>query len=134
MFVDATRPSNAPDEYPNASSGSGPAGAGGTRIGYDHVKSPVFPDTFHAADGDNDVAAQSPDEPDVSADSAITIAPDDDPSVAVTVCVCTSLLWVATGVPLAQSASFGVVSAHCGSSTRRSRSDQPPPNASANCP
>ncbi len=130
LFVDATRPSSDADEYPNASSGDGPAGAGGTRIGYDHVNAPVLPDTFHAADGDNDVADQSPDDPATSAARAISVE-DGEASVAVKVCAPASFACTATGTPVPQSASSGELSAHSGSSTSRSRSDHPPPNASA---
>jgi hypothetical protein len=36
--------------------GAGPPTAGGTRIGYDQLKSPEFPPALHDPDGDRDVA------------------------------------------------------------------------------
>ncbi len=135
MFVEATRPSNDPEEYPSASSGSGPAGAGGTRIGYDHEKLPVFVDTSHDADGDRDVADQSPDEPDSSAVIASIV---DDGSASVADSVWDSGSFIdASGFAGSQSpvmlvpASSAPVNWHSGISTRRRRSDQPPPKASA---
>jgi hypothetical protein len=45
LLVALVRPSTADDRYDNASVGASPPGAGGTRSGYDQLKSPVCAET-----------------------------------------------------------------------------------------
>jgi hypothetical protein len=51
------RPSSDCDEYDSAISGSGPFRPGGTRSGYDQVKSPAWLPAAQEDDGWSDVAA-----------------------------------------------------------------------------
>ncbi len=49
-------PSSDCEEYPSPTDGTGPFMAGGTRSGYDQVKSPVEPPADQVADGVSEVA------------------------------------------------------------------------------
>ena len=99
LFVDPVSPSTDCESYDSDRSGDGPAAAGGTRIGYDHEKSPVCADTCQADDGFNGVAAKEPaPEVDTGADvAAKSIGAADTSGVATNDCVDVSDV-VATGV------------------------------------
>src|SRR5687767_569188 len=60
LLVALVRPSTVDDEYDRASCGSSPPGAGGTRSGYDQVKSPLCPETCQPAEGDSGLAPGVP--------------------------------------------------------------------------
>src|SRR5690348_13565434 len=60
LFAALVRPSTADEEYASPRWGVNPPGAGGTRSGYDHVKSPLCPDTDQVADGDSGDALALP--------------------------------------------------------------------------
>ncbi|WP_460535343.1 hypothetical protein [Humibacter ginsengiterrae] len=99
MFVDPVSPSTDWESYDNDTSGAGPAAAGGTRMGYDHEKSPVCADTCHADDGFNGVAANDPaPDADTGADVAANSIGDADTSGVATRDFVLESRAVATGV------------------------------------
>nr|BFE74512.1 hypothetical protein GCM10020092_078130 [Actinoplanes digitatis] len=63
MFDEAICPSTDCDEYFSAMSGRGPVASGGTRSGYDQVKSPDGEPPLQVEEAFNGVAVKSPAEP-----------------------------------------------------------------------
>ncbi|WP_370384365.1 hypothetical protein [Catenulispora sp. GAS73] len=57
LFVETVLPSTAPESYEAVTDGSRPPGTGGTRIGYEYVKSPLDEPACHEPSGDNVEAA-----------------------------------------------------------------------------
>jgi hypothetical protein len=119
-----------------------------------YMKSPLEPPEDHDAACDSEVAPQSPcsdDDPDVTANtivpaatcaSALAIVRDDEPeevpppearsTTPDTDADDLSLRPPATGVCTRHAATRGVLNAHAGNDTKRSRSEYPPPDAWAN--
>src|SRR6266511_755161 len=145
LLLVAVRPSTAWEEYSSRMSGAGPPTDGGTRMWYAHEKSPDEPPADHVEDGARLVAAKLPVLPDGPEVSASSVVPD---SVVTSACSARLVapVWAAgrstsalivwprallvdgSGTPW-QPGWSGAVSAHPGSTTRRSRLDQSAPYA-----
>src|SRR6266542_2043047 len=112
LLLVAVRPSTAWEEYSSRMSGAGPPTDGGTRMWYAHEKSPDEPPADHVEDGARLVA---PVWAAGRSTSALIVWPR-------------ALLVDGSGTPW-QPGWSGAVSAHSGSTTRRSRLDQSAPYA-----
>src|SRR5258706_15849156 len=107
---------------------------GGTRSGYDDVKSPLCRPTCHCDDGVSEVALKSPLPPDVVDEAANTRGADPAGAAGRTADSVRDFQWlvVRTGVMARQCRAFGVVSAQAGISNKASREPKPPPAADPN--
>ncbi|BCJ36038.1 hypothetical protein Athai_35410 [Actinocatenispora thailandica] len=131
MLVAEVRPSTVCELYDSAKSGSGPKPGEGTLIGYDQENAPVCAETCQDADGANGVAAASPVPPAVPAVAASTVGDPSSVTVADNIERSVSLS-VGSTVATVHFGLSGVVNAHAGSRTSRSRDPYPAPAPWAN--